>query len=349
MDFNNYKIKYIQEEEFLSYIDWLTRFKNPFLNFLRTAQKIITKNSLEPKINTKKFEEMYFEEKVCLTKYIWEKSLENLLGTKKFSENKLKNFLIFEEEQTFNTDYLLDFLKYQNTQKPIQNYTKMRAEVFLPIDELVEYFAKQDNKPNFLKRLIEKKNSNLTEQELYEAQTPFASTKVLFLVEGITEEKILPIFAQKEGIDFETNGIKLKSAGGKTHLLKYYAQIRKLLKIPVFILLDADGQDIITDLNNILEKKDRVYLISKGEIEDILPHELIIRAINNYFSTQGAITENDLNKNEPMAKILYNLYKEKGFGEFHKAKFAQILKENIISKEDAKGEIENILKLIQSK
>ena len=64
---------------------------------------------------------------------------------------------------------------------------------------------------------------------------------------------------------------------------------------------------------------------------------------------QGAISEDDLTKNEPMAKILYNLYKEKGFGEFHKAKFAQILQENINSKEDAKGEIEKILKLIQNK
>ena len=349
MDFNNYKIKYINEDEFLSYTDWLTRFKNPFFNFLRTAQKIITKNTLEPKINTKKFEEMFFEEKVCLTKYIWEKSLEKLLKTNDFSKAKLKNFLIYEEEQTFNTDYLLEFLKYQNVQSSADNYSKIRNEIFLPLEELVEYFEKKNDKPDFLKRLIEKKNSNLSDKELFEAKTNFASTKLLFLVEGITEEKILPVFAQKEGIDFEQCGIKLKAAGGKTHLLKYYAQIRKLLKIPVFILLDADGNDIIDDLNNILEKKDGVYLISKGEIEDILPHELIIRAINNYFSMQGAITENDLNKKEPMAKFLYNLYKEKGFGEFHKAKFAQILQENIISKEDAKGEIEEILKLIQSK
>jgi len=80
-----------------------------------------------------------------------------------------------------------------------------------------------------------------------------------------------------------------------------------------------------------------------------LPHPLIIKAINSYYSMEATISENDLNKNEPMTKILYNLYKEKGFGEFHKAKFAQIVQENITSKEDFKGEITEILKLIQSK
>lgn len=345
MNLNDYKIKYIKEDEFLSYIDWLTRFKNPFYNFLRVSQKIITKNSVEPKFNTKKYEELEFKDKVLLTKFIWEKSVENLLGISKFSENKLKNFLIFEEEQTFNSKYLLETL---NTPEA-KDYKKIREEIFLPIDELVGYFEKLENKPDFLKRLIMKKNSKCTDKELFESKTEFASTKLLFLVEGITEEKILPVFAQKEDFDFEKNGIKLKSAGGKTHLLKYYAEIRKLLKIPVFILLDADGKDIIKELNGILEKKDSVYLISKGEIEDILPHELILRAINNYYSMQGAITKEDLDKDAPMTKILYNLYKEKGFGEFHKAKFAQILQENINSKEDAKGEIEEILNLIRNK
>ena len=345
MNLNNYKIKYIKEDEFLSYIDWLTRFKNPFNNFLRVAQKIITKNSVEPKFNTKKYEELDFKNKVVLARFIWEKSLENLLNTSDFSEHKLKDFLIYEEEQTFDTGYLLKFLNFSNK----QDYKKIRNEIFLHLDKLVEYFEKLPQKPIFLKRLIEKRNSNLPNEELFENKSEFASTKLLFLVEGITEEKILPIFAQKEGFDFEQNGIKLISAGGKTHLLKYYAEIRKLLKIPVFILLDEDGKDIIKDLNAILEKKDSVYLISKGEIEDILPHELIIRAINNYYSMQGSISEADLSKNEPMAKILYNLYREKGFGEFHKAKFAQILQENINSKEDAKGEIEKILNLIRNK
>ena len=349
MELKNHIIQYIKEDEFLLYLDWLTRFKNPIQNFLRVAQKIITKNSIEPKFNTKKFEELCIEDKIFLAKYIWEKSLSKLLNKNNFSENRLKDFLLFEEEKTFNYEYLTEFVNSFNIKQPIKNYKNFREEIFLPLDELVEYFENKDNKPDYLKRLIQKKNSELSNGELFEKELPFASIKLLFLVEGITEETILPIFAKEKGYDFEKCGIKLKAAGGKTQILKYYSQIRKLLKIPVFILLDYDGQDILDDLQNILETKDSVYLISKGEIEDILPHSLIIKSINNYYSMQGAIKEEDLEKNEPMTKTLYNLYKEKGFGEFHKAKFAQILKENINSKEDAKGEIEKILNLIRNK
>ncbi|MCQ2958364.1 MAG: hypothetical protein MJ180_05635, partial [Candidatus Gastranaerophilales bacterium] len=58
MNYENYKIQYIKEDEFLSYIDWLTRFKNPVNNLLRVCEKVITKNCLEPKFNIKKSEEM---------------------------------------------------------------------------------------------------------------------------------------------------------------------------------------------------------------------------------------------------------------------------------------------------
>ena len=46
MEFTNLKFKEIKEEEFLSYLDWLTRFKNPVNNLLRVSEKIITKNCL---------------------------------------------------------------------------------------------------------------------------------------------------------------------------------------------------------------------------------------------------------------------------------------------------------------
>ena len=353
MDYTNYKISYIKKEEFFSYIDWLTRFKNPINNLLRVCEKIITKNCLSPKFNSKKTEEMSLFEKFELTNYIWTHSLRNLLNVNEFKNTKLKDFLIFEEMNTFNDNILLNQIKtleFEETNIKNQNYKEIREKLFLPLDEVVEYFSKTENiKHDYLKRLIQKQKSTLKNTDLFENKDEFASIKLLFLVEGITEEKLFPVFAEKSGFQFSQNGIKLKSAGGKTHLVKYYAEVRKLFKIPIFILLDADGKDITDELNDILEPKDRVYLISKGEIEDILPHSLIIKAINNYYLMEATICENDLNKNEPMTKILYNLYKEKGFGEFHKAKFAQIIMENISSAEDFNGEIEEILKLIQSK
>ncbi len=351
MELGKTKIRYIKEEEFLSYLDWLTRFKNPINNLLRVSEKIITKNCEEPKFNKKKVSELSFFQKIKLAKIIWEKSLDNLINIPKNKQTKLKDFLIFEEIQTFNTNYLISQIKSLEYEpiKSISSYEEIRNELFFPIDELVLHFANLTQKPIFLQRLLVKKKSKLTKEKLFKAKTKFASIKLLFLVEGITEEKIFPAFAQNEGFNFENYGIKLKAAGGKTQILKYYTDIRNLLKIPIFILLDADGTDILEDLNKILKSKDMVYLISKGEIEDILPHELILKTINNYYYLQGSINISDLERNEPMTKILNNLYKEKGFGEFHKAKFAEILQENIKSSADTSQEIKKILDLIRNK
>lgn len=346
MNFNNIKIKYINENEFLLYIDWLTRFKNPIDNLLRVCDKVVLKNLLAPKFSAKKLQELDIFEKVEITKYIWYSSLENLLGKIPFNSSKLKDFLIYEENKTFNTKLIVEYINSLSNDKKISvnsDYKKVRGEFFLQIDELVEYFEDVAENYPYLQRLISKKTSNENNETLFNSICDFSSIKLLFLVEGITEEKLFPTFSKINAMDFAKYGIKLKSAGGKTHLLKYYAKVRKLLKIPVFILLDADGKDIIDELNNILEKKDKVYLIQKGEIEDILPHALIIKALNNFYSIEGSISEDDLVKNNSMTKILYDLYKEKGFGEFQKAKFAQIIEENLTSIDDIQGEIKDIL------
>jgi len=349
MEFQNIKIKYINEQEFLSYLDWLTRFKNPIDNLIRVCDKLLVKNLIFPKFSAKKIQEITFFEKVNIAKYIWILSLENLFGHKFIETEKLKTFLIFEECKTFDTDFLLEYIKnLDDTFENRKEYIKIRKELFLPIDELVDYFAEKNIDVPFFNRLYSKKMSDLPNDELFNERCDFASVKLLFLVEGITEEKLFPLFAQIYNLKFDECGIKLKAAGGKTHLLKYYTENRKLFKIPIFILLDADGTDILGDLNSVLLSKDVVYLISKGEIEDILPHSLIIKSINNFYETAGCINNADLDKDEPMTKILYKLYKEKGFGEFHKAKFAQILQENITSKEDILGEIKEILAKIKN-
>lgn len=346
---NDIKFKEITEDEFLCYLDWLTRFKNPINNILRVSEKILIRNLIAPKYNIRKISQLSFLEKIELAQYIWSKSLEILLNKQNLTRNKLKNFLIYEETQTFNTDYLLKQifeLEFQKT-NITSNYKQIREQIFFQIDELVEYFENKVKKPFFLQRLIQKKNSALSDSELYNSINDFASIKLLFLVEGISEEKLFPTFAKICNYNLEQNGVKLKSAGGKTHLLKYYADNRELFKIPIFILLDADGKDIIHSLNSILKNKDNVYLIKKGELEDILPHSLIIKSINNYYSTEAIICEDDLSKYNSTTKTLHDLYREKGFGEFQKAKFAQILKENICENSDLSYEIKKIITLIK--
>lgn len=207
-----------------------------------------------------------------------------------------------------------------------------------------------------LNNLIKNNNWQTTDinkfKELYELQTNQIEfsfgfpAKLLILVEGATEEKLLPLFASKQGVNFNKKGIKLIAPGGKNPTLKYYNEIKEKLNIPVFILLDADAVDIKKDLEYILRPQDTLYLIPEGEFEDILSKKLICKSINRFYKSTGSINDKELNTQESMAPFLYDLWRKKGFGEFNKAKFADILSENINDRNDITARLEDIIKSI---
>ncbi|MDD3594443.1 MAG: ATP-dependent endonuclease [Candidatus Gastranaerophilales bacterium] len=343
MELEYAKIKPLEMEDFIHYIDWLTRFKNPFFNINRVCDKIISKNLIAPAVSAKKTSELGLLDKFKIANYIWNTSCERL-GIKRPKNSALKDFLIFEESKTFNTSLLV-----QDYNLPGKNFNALRKQLFFEIDGIINALSHQKNLPTYINRLVylSKKLQKLSVQEVFNNyQSLYTSIKLVLLTEGITEEKLLPEFAQKIGSGFEKSGIKLIAAGGKSPLVKYYTQIRNLMKIPVFILLDADATDILDSLTSVLLKKDTLHIISDGEIEDILSPALIMRTINKNYSQIGQITKKDLQGDMPMCKKLKILYKNKGFGDFQKARFAQILKNNISRQSDISNEIKFILQKI---
>ena len=69
----------------------------------------------------------------------------------------------------------------------------------------------------------------------------FPIEKVI-LVEGLTEETLLPAFARFLGYDFYKNGVQVIPAGGKNQVVKMYYKLSQELKIPIFLLLDKDAE-----------------------------------------------------------------------------------------------------------
>ena len=69
--------------------------------------------------------------------------------------------------------------------------------------------------------------------------------------------------------DFDKNGIKLIGAGGKNQVAKLYCNLKNDLKIPIFILLDADAKTTAEQIKPILRESDKIYVIKHGEFEDI--------------------------------------------------------------------------------
>lgn len=173
--------------------------------------------------------------------------------------------------------------------------------------------------------------------------------EVLILAEGATEETLLPVFSELAGIDFNKNGIKIISSGGKNQMLKLYAKLSREINLPILMIFDSDGYEEAESIKNSLRGKDDIYIIPKGEFEDILPDSLICRAVNLHYRLTGKINLSDIKDAEKKSRVLYCLWKEKGFGEFKKAEFARIIAKNIARETDLSEELKIIFEKIREK
>ncbi len=166
------------------------------------------------------------------------------------------------------------------------------------------------------------------------------------IVEGITEEILLPVFAHKLGYDFNKNGIHVISAGGKNQVVKMFYNYAEQLKIPIFVLLDSDAESNYIQICDKMRKFDKIHIIKSGEFEDILPKTLIKKTLNDYLKNLNYVDENDF-EYDRMVENLEEIFKNKGFHEFKKAEFAQLVKTHIEDFSDISEELVSIAREIK--
>ena len=189
---------------------------------------------------------------------------------------------------------------------------------------------------------------SLNNPELNEPEHTFKfPVKQVLIVEGITEETLLPVFAKTCGTDFDKIGIQIVSAGGKNQVVKSFYTFSEQLKVPIFVLLDSDAKENYEQIKLKLRQFDRIYILNGGEFEDILPKTLIKRTLNDHFINLNSIDDSDFT-NERMVINLEEIFKNKGFHEFKKAEFAQLIKNHIKSTDDISDEIKLIIDKISA-
>ena len=224
---------------------------------------------------------------------------------------------------------------------------KILTDINININGVLALISDKNNLPLNLKRLavIEHDYQNLIEKrQKYGLRFP---VEKVVLCEGITEEILLPRFAKLSGFDFDKNGVKLISAGGKNQVAKLYCELKDELKIPIFILLDADAVEISEKINCVLRDTDSMYLICHGEFEDIFSLNLIKRTINKRFKNICECCIADFKRNEPMTKTLSEFYRLHELGDFQKADFAKELAQNLKYETDLTDEIKQIVDRIK--
>lgn len=320
-------------EELILAIDRLTRFKFPESKYNRVFREIISKHLIIPKISFKEYENLRIDYVCGLIEKIFNESLCALIkDSKQYSCELYKKVVEFESHVFLMNEQTLALL---------------RAKV--PYEAILSLCDEKNLSLN-LKFWRIFMNSTLEAKEIRKKYDTKFPIEKLVLAEGITEEILLPKFAKILGHDFDKSGILVIPAGGKNQVAKDYLKFSPKLKIPIVVLLDADAKPIAETILAKLRNIDQLILIEKGEFEDILPLELIEKAINYKFLNFFKVSQSDFSNELPRVKNLEEIYRINALGEFKKAEFAHNVEAVISSKADRllSQDIKNIIAKIIS-
>lgn len=317
------KIKPLTKEQLTISLDRLTRFKPTEEKYLRVFKDIITSHLLVPKFSKKQLDAIEYDEIKNLAQVVINFSIKTLNAelTKDFSINKK---LLEYEKSVFKLD--------KNVEKLVDNKINYQDAI-----KLINYKNNLALNLKWLKSLAEN-NNQLQNRANLGLKFP---VEKLILVEGITEEILLPKFAKICGFDFDKKGIYLISAGGKNQVVKLFYMYSEILKLPIFVLLDKDGGANAQEIKPKLRKNDIVYILESGEFEDTIPLSLIKKSLNKHFD-YPKVKLDDLRQDLPMTKILEEIFKQRG-QEFKKAEFASLVAQNISDNKDISEEIKTVI------
>ncbi len=315
------KIKPLTTEQLLIAFDRITRFKEPEKRYMRVFADVITSNLIEPKYKKTDIENMDFALVTALATEVINYSLA-ALGLELVEDFSINQKILDYEKSIFNIDERREVL--------LKNKINYAAAVKLIPDDAVFNLR-------WLKSLASQKCCAATRgANLYPVER-------VLLVEGITEEILLPSFAKLLDYDFKKNGVFVVSAGGKNQVVKYFYRFAECLRVPIFVLLDNDAKENFEQIQPRLRERDYVHVISRGEFEDILPKNLVKKAINYELENISMGDTAALEGATSTVEFLQEFFKKRGLHEFKKAEFAQFVKENITDLEDVSSEIKEII------
>ncbi len=167
---------------------------------------------------------------------------------------------------------------------------------------------------------------------LYRSKLPnnFLPTAII-LVEGLTEQALLPYFAASCGLDLPGKGVMLVPAGGANKIIRKYAYWKEKVNLPIFCLFDADAVNLANVVLPVLRKSDHVYILSDGEIEDLMRLDFLVDSLNAFlaedplFDKSKAISADDFASAEKRTHVLDKIWRKRELGKFEKVKFAQFI------------------------
>ena len=170
----------------------------------------------------------------------------------------------------------------------------------------------------------------------------------IILVEGATEQILLPHFAKCISEKWNEKVILVIPAGGANQVARRYPSLRELTTLPIDCLLDGDVLSQAESLRNEMKRGDKLYILRSGAIEEAFPREQIIELANSYFDGLGGeaiyapVSLQDLTS-ATNQESLDRLWRKRNRGSFDKIGFAKVVAEKITKPSEIPGEIRQLI------
>ncbi len=232
------------------------------------------------------------------------------------------------------------------------------AEIYWPDKAAIIALSDQDSRLEFLRyswQTFENvKNQNVRKDwhqsiklfqkclSLYRSKLPADFLpRAIVLVEGLTEQVLLPCFAASCGLDLLGKGVMIVPAGGANKIVRKYIYWKERVNLSIFCLFDADAINLANSILPGLRESDNIYILSDGEIEDLMRLDFLVDRVNSYlaedplFDKSKSVSVDDFVTAEKRTLILDKIWRQRELGKFEKVKFAQFIA-NQSSKMDCK-------------
>lgn len=115
-------------------------------------------------------------------------------------------------------------------------------------------------------------------------------------VEGITENILLPTWAQQLNVPFHQSGAAIIEAGGKKPMLNKIKALKSYFSGRITILLDKDAEPDRLEFESLLDANDTLHILEEGTIEDTYSDSLLLKVINTHYHPVITLTQSDLDQ-----------------------------------------------------
>jgi len=170
------------------------------------------------------------------------------------------------------------------------------------------WVAKKENDITEINNLMDKEDLKNIIYELGVKPSDILFSDAILLVDGTTEEFVIPIWGNKLGIDLVDLGCDIISIGGESkgkYHLEMWRTITQDAQVPIFMILDSHAKKEAEKLINENKIDEESCIVTnKNSIEEFYDREHVINAIFDEFGIEVTKSELRNTKDSTIRKVL---------------------------------------------